>query len=94
MGEKLGFIGLGKMGLPLSKKLMEDGHEVSGFDIDPSRGRMLEEAGGSPVGSAAEVAERSDFVFTMLLKQEHIEENTIGPNGIAASGKKVLFIST
>jgi 2-hydroxy-3-oxopropionate reductase len=91
LGEKLGFIGLGKMGLPLSKKLMEDGHEVSGFDIDPSRGRMLEEAGGSPVGSAAEVAEWSDFVFTMLLKQEHIEENTIGPNGIAASGKKGLI---
>jgi 3-hydroxyisobutyrate dehydrogenase-like beta-hydroxyacid dehydrogenase len=92
MGEKLGFIGLGKMGLPLSKNLMADGHEITGFDVDPARMKLLEEAGGYPAGSAVEVAERSDIVFTMLLKPEHIEENTIGPKGIAAAGKKGLIL--
>ncbi len=92
MGEKLGFIGLGKMGLPLSRNLMEDGHEISGYDIDPERGALLEDAGGYPAESALEVAERSDIVFTMLLQPEHIEENTIGPKGVAAAGKKGLIL--
>ena len=92
MGERLGFIGLGKMGLPLSKNLMADGHEVCGYDIDPARAQMLEKAGGYSAASACEVAERSDIVFTMLLKPEHIEENTLGPAGIAAAGKKGLIL--
>jgi 6-phosphogluconate dehydrogenase (decarboxylating) len=36
MGEKLGMIGLGKMGLALARTMMADGHELFGYDIDPS----------------------------------------------------------
>lgn len=92
MGEKLGFIGLGKMGTPLTRNLLADGHEVSGYDIDPKRMQMLKEAGGHPASSAKDVASRSDVVFTMLLKPEHIEESTIGPEGIAAAGKDGLVL--
>ena len=92
MGEKLGFIGLGKMGTPLTRNLLADDHEVSGFDVDPQRMEQLREAGGTPCANAKEVAERSDVVFTMLLKPEHIEMNTIGPEGIAAAGKKGLIL--
>ncbi|MDA0999346.1 MAG: NAD(P)-dependent oxidoreductase [bacterium] len=92
MGENLGFIGLGKMGTPLTRNLMADGHKVSGYDVDPARMKMLEEAGGHPASSAKEVAGRADVVFTMLLKPGHIEENTIGPKGIAAAGKKGLIL--
>ncbi len=46
------------MGLPLSRNLMADGHEVCGYDIDPARGELLEEAGGVFASSAREVAER------------------------------------
>ena len=91
MGERLGFIGLGKMGTPLTQNMMKDGHTVCGYDIDPARMRQLAEAGGAPCASAREVAERSDITFTMLLKPGHIEENTIGPNGVAAAGKKGLI---
>lgn len=91
MGEKLGMIGLGKMGLPLSRELMADGHAVCGYDIDPERMKMLEEIGGTPLPSAREVALQSDITFSILLKPEHIEENTIGPNGVAAAGKDGLI---
>jgi len=91
MGERLGFIGLGKMGTPLTRNMMQDGHQVAGYDIDPERMRQLEEAGGAPCASAREVAERSDITFTMLLKPGHIEENTIGPKGVAAAGKRGLI---
>ena len=90
MGERLGMIGLGKMGLALARTMMADGHEVCGYDIDPVRMQMLEQAGGHPVASAKEMARRSDITFSILLKPEHIEENTLGPNGIAAAGTKGL----
>ena len=92
MGEKLGFIGLGKMGTPLTRNLMADGHEVCGFDVDEMRMEQLKKAGGIPCANAREVAERSDVVFTMLLKPEHIEMNTIGPEGIASAGKEGLIL--
>jgi 2-hydroxy-3-oxopropionate reductase len=91
MGERLGMIGLGKMGLPLSRQLMADGHTVCGYDIDPERMRLMEEAGGSTAASAKEVAEQSDITFSILLKPEHIEENTTGPNGIVQAGKEGLI---
>lgn len=91
MVEKLGMIGLGKMGLPLSRQLIADGHAVCGYDIDPERMRLLVEAGGTAVASAKEVAERSDITFSILMKPEHIEENTLGPNGIAAAEKAGLI---
>ena len=91
MGKKLGMIGLGKMGLPLAREMMKDGHALCGYDIDPARMKLLKEAGGMPLGSAKEVAQWSDITFSILLKPEHIEENTIGPKGIAAAGKKGLI---
>jgi len=91
MGERLGMIGLGKMGLALARTMMADGHEVCAYDIDPARMQMLEQAGGHPVASAKEMARRSDITFSILLKPEHIEENTLGPNGIAAAGTKDLI---
>ena len=91
MGEKLGMIGLGKMGLALSRALMADGHAVWGYDVDPERMRLLAEAGGQPVASAREMAQKADITFSILLKPEHIEENTLGPQGIAAAGRQGLI---
>jgi len=91
MGEQLGMIGLGKMGLALSRAMIADGHAVAGYDIDPARMKMLEDEGGKPAASAKEVAEQSDITFSILLKADHIEENTFGPKGIVAAGKKGLI---
>jgi 2-hydroxy-3-oxopropionate reductase len=91
MSKKLGMIGLGKMGLPLSRQMMKDGHAICGYDIDPERMKLLRDAGGSTAASAKEVAESSEITFSILLKPEHIEENTLGPKGIVAAGKKGLI---
>ncbi|MGY9015427.1 MAG: NAD(P)-dependent oxidoreductase, partial [Rhodospirillales bacterium] len=82
MGENLGMIGLGKMGLALSRQMMADGHTLFGYDIDPTRMAMLKDEGGTPLGSAKEVAEQCDITMSILLARDHIEENTLGPNGI------------
>ena len=91
MGEKLGMIGLGKMGLGLAQQMLADGHAVCGYDIDPTRMQMLADAGGTPVPNAREVALDSDITFSILLKPEHIEENLFGPDGVDKSGKTGLI---
>ncbi len=53
MGARLGCIGLGKMGTPLSRNLLADGHAVCGFDVDGRRMAQLREAGGSPLRERA-----------------------------------------
>jgi len=63
---------------------------VCGYDINPARMQMLEQAGGHPVASAKEMARRSNITFSILLTPEHVEENTLGPNGTAAAGTKGL----
>ena len=93
MSQKLGYIGLGKMGLALSKSLLKNGYDVYGYDIDPKRLEMLKEIGGNPVSSSKELAETCDIVFSILLKTEHIEENTFGDNGITkAKNQNFIFI--
>ena len=51
MGEKLGMIGLGKMGLALSRQMIADGHAVGGYDIDSGRMKMLADEGGTPLAN-------------------------------------------
>lgn len=91
MAEKLGMIGLGKMGLALSRQMMADGNTLFGYDIDPDRIKLFEAEGGKPCVSATEVAEQSDITFSILLKTDHIEENTIGPKGIVNAKKPGLI---
>ena len=52
--ERVGVIGLGLMGSALSGNLIQNGYEVSGFDIEPARMRELEERGGRAAASPAE----------------------------------------
>ena len=91
MGEKLGMIGVGKMGLALSQQLLADGHEVWGYDIDTVQMDRLAAAGGTPCANAREVAEAADITFSILLKPEHIEDNLFGVNGIDKAGKDGLI---
>jgi 3-hydroxyisobutyrate dehydrogenase-like beta-hydroxyacid dehydrogenase len=91
MGEKLGMIGLGKMGLALARQMMADGHTVCGYDIDPERMKMLADEGGTPLANAREVAENSDITFSILLKPAHIEENLFGADGIDKADKAGLI---
>ncbi len=91
MGEKLGMIGLGKMGLALARQMRNDGHELFGYDNDSERMKLFEDEGGTPVESSKILAEECGVTFSILLQPEHIEENTIGPNGIVQAGREGLI---
>ena len=63
---KVGFIGLGNMGLPMSGNLVKKGHQVSGFDISADNIARAKARGVAAAASAADAAKGADIVVTML----------------------------
>ncbi len=85
--EKIGFVGLGMMGLPMSRNLIEDGYPVTVFDLDANVVEMAKTNGATSTGSAAEVAEVSDIIITMVPDSHHVEAVIAGVRGIAEGAK-------
>ncbi len=63
---KVGFIGLGRMGQAMARRLIEASHDVALYNRTPEKLKPLAELGGRPVGSIAEAARYGECVFTML----------------------------
>ncbi|WP_420176920.1 NAD(P)-dependent oxidoreductase [Luteococcus sp. OSA5] len=63
---RIAWIGLGNMGAPMSGRLVEAGHEVTGFDLSPAAREAAEQAGVRTTASAAEAVEQAELVFLML----------------------------
>lgn len=66
MSDRLGFIGLGRMGALMSKRLVDAGFTVTGYDPDTGAMEAFAAAGGAIANSEASVAEASDVVFLSL----------------------------
>lgn len=78
----IGWIGLGRMGGPMTKNLIAAGHTVNGFDVVPA---AVEAAAGHGVvakSSIAEAVEGADIVFSMLPKGEHAKTVYLGEGGV------------
>jgi 3-hydroxyisobutyrate dehydrogenase len=75
----VGVIGLGKMGLPIARNLMDRGFAVTGYRR--SGCAELVAAGGSAARSPAELASRADVVLSILPDADAIEEVVCGPAG-------------
>lgn len=90
---KIGFIGLGNMGLPMTRNLMKAGHEVTGFDLSEPALAEIESAGGRRAAGAAELAAGAEAVVTALPAAPHVRGVYMGDDGIlAAAGKGTVFI--
>lgn len=82
---KVGFIGLGNMGLPMAENLIKMGHAVSGFDVNEDAGARLVAGGGTKVQSIAEACTDAEAVITMLPAGEHVREVYLGEGGVLAA---------
>lgn len=80
---KVGFIGLGIMGKPMSKNLIKHGHELVVFDMNPLAVEEVVKEGAKAVDSAAAVARECQTVITMLPNSPHVRAAALGENGIA-----------
>src|SRR5450755_3106731 len=85
MMSRIGFIGLGNMGLPMAVNLIKAGHQVEGVDVNPASVEKLKAAGGANVEFAKVAATRGDVVITMLPAGQHVREVYLGAGGIIAN---------
>src|SRR2546430_16984332 len=81
MGKKIGFIGLGTMGLPMASNLLDAGHSLLVYDVDASRAPLLDGRDAEPCGSPREAAGGAEVVITMLPASPHVLAPTLGPEG-------------
>jgi 3-hydroxyisobutyrate dehydrogenase len=79
---KVGFVGLGAMGRPMSRRLLEAGYEVVGYDLRPEALESVVQKGGKPASSAKEVAEKCRKVITIVPNSEAVDQVIFGPQGL------------
>lgn len=91
----IGWIGLGHMGGPMSAHLVEAGHEVRGFDLDPVANALAAEAGVRIHDGIDQVVAEADAVFTSLPRNEHVREVYAATAGVwAAARPGALLLDT
>jgi len=79
---KVGFIGLGAMGLPMASNLVRKGFDVVGFDMDKSKIEILASLGARAGTSIADTVKDADIVVTMLPATRHVETVVLGDDGV------------
>ncbi len=81
---KVGFIGLGAMGVPMAVNLVKAGHTVRGFDVRAGAADTLVAAGGSAAASAADAANDAELLWLMVVSGEQAE-SVLFDHGAAAA---------
>ena len=80
--KKIGFIGLGIMGKPMSKNLLKAGYPLVVYDIVTETVDEVVKAGAEKGTSPKDVAAKSDAIITMLPNSPHVKEVVLGKDGI------------
>lgn len=97
MSEKLGFVGLGIMGLPMALNLRRAGFDVAVYNRTTARGDALKAEGAKVCATPKEVAENADIIFTCVSDTPDVEHVIFGAGGIiqgAKAGSVVVDMST
>jgi 3-hydroxyisobutyrate dehydrogenase len=84
---RVGFVGLGNMGVPMASNIVRAGHDVTAYDMDPARVSAFVQAhGGKPAAKLADLS-GSEFVITMLPDGHVVREVYLGSGGLASTLK-------
>ena len=97
MSKKIGFAGMGIMGLPMSKHILKEGYEVTVYNRTKEKTAPATENGAKIADSPRELCRESDTIILMLTGPEAIDAVLAGPGGILeedCSGKILINMST
>jgi 2-hydroxy-3-oxopropionate reductase len=97
MAERVGFIGLGIMGMPMARNVMEAGYELTVHNRSPEKAEELGKEGAAVAATPREVAENSDVVITMLPDSPQVREVVAGEDGVLegiSEGALLIDMST
>ncbi|MGD0963218.1 MAG: 2-hydroxy-3-oxopropionate reductase [Candidatus Acidiferrales bacterium] len=84
---KIGFVGLGIMGKPMSKNLIKAGHQLVVYDIVAKPLEELKQAGAEIGTSPSDVASKANIIITMLPNSPHVKQAILGEKGVAEGAK-------
>lgn len=85
---RIGFIGVGTMGLPMAANLVKKGFAVTAFDLNTEAVKAAVAAGMTAAASAAEAVAAADIVVTMLPSSPHVESVYGGDGGVITAARK------
>jgi 3-hydroxyisobutyrate dehydrogenase len=78
---RVGFVGLGSMGMGMARNILGKGHRLVGVDVRPDAGETLRQAGGTFSTSPREAATDADVLVVMVVNAAQAEEVIFGPSG-------------
>jgi 3-hydroxyisobutyrate dehydrogenase len=81
---RVGFAGIGRMGLPMARNVLDAGFPLTVFNRTPERCEPLVEAGATLAATPAELAAASDVVITMVADGDAVRALLDGPDGLLA----------
>ncbi len=90
--ERIGFIGIGTMGRPMSANLVKAGYPMTVYDVVADATRPVVELGARAAGSIAALTEANDIIFTMVPNSPDVEAVVLGPDGIAENGREGVMV--
>jgi 2-hydroxy-3-oxopropionate reductase len=85
---KIGFIGLGIMGLPMAKNLIKADYPLIAYDLNEKPLQELTQAGAQKATSNADVTANCDIIITMLPNSPDVQKAVHDPEGIAQGAKE------
>jgi len=94
---KIGFVGLGIMGKPMAKNLIDAGYSLTVFDLNEVAVNELVAYGGTKANSGRELSESSNYIITMVPDSADSEKAILGDNGVlegSSSGKTIIDMSS
>lgn len=86
--KKIGFIGLGIMGKPMSKNLLKAGYDLVVYDLNEANVQEVVEAGAEAGTSPQDVASKTEVIITMLPNSPEVKEVVLGSNGVIEGAKE------
>ncbi|HEY2054231.1 MAG TPA: NAD(P)-dependent oxidoreductase [Solirubrobacterales bacterium] len=84
---RVGFAGIGRMGLPMARNVLDAGFPLTVFNRTPERCAPLVEAGATLAPTPAELARASDVVITMVADGDAVRAMLDGPDGLLAGAE-------
>ncbi len=84
--QKIGWIGAGRMGLPMAERLLKAGHDVSVWNRTRAKAEPLTKVGGKVVDKLSDLA-ACDVVFSIVSTGKDLDQVLFGKEGVAAAGK-------
>jgi 3-hydroxyisobutyrate dehydrogenase len=93
MPRSIGFLGLGIMGFPMAKRLVEAGHRVTAYNRTASKTRDLAKLGATAAATPRDAARGAELVVSIVTDSPDVEQVLLGPDGaVHGAAKDALFV--